>query len=611
MKKIELLAPAGNLEKGKAAVDHGADAVYMGAEGFGARQAAGNTLSDIEEMIRYAGKFRAGVYITLNTILFDNELDAVRKLIHRLHDMGAAALIVQDMALLEMDIPPIPLFASTQTHNHTPEKVRFLEDAGFERVILARELSLPQIAGIRKQTRVDLEFFAHGALCVSYSGQCYLSHAIGGRSANRGGCGQPCRLPWSLVDEKGNELHGRSHLLSLKDLNLSAHLPALVDAGISSFKIEGRLKDAAYVKNITAFYRRKLDALMEERKNLERGSSGTTRFFFTPDPEITFNRGYTDYFLKGRTKKITAWDSPKSLGKPVGKVTKKSRDWFQLDKGPALHNGDGLCFFDKSGRLRGLKVNRVEDLRIHPGNPASRDFAALEKGTPLFRNFDHEFIKRMKGKTAARTVALDLTLSETTDGFLLGAMDEDGFEASALLEWEKAAPNNPENADHALTKQLGKTGDTIFTARSVTLDLAAPRFIPPSALNRLRREVLEKLESLRQAPAPSRAPLPEKGFPPFPHHTLDHQGNVANRLAEGVYEKSGVARIDPAFEKQRPAGKTVVMTTRHCIRYSLGLCSRGEKNASPLFLSGEKGRFSLLFDCEKCADSCVMRVMSE
>jgi putative protease len=603
---LELLAPAKNLELGRGAIDHGADAVYIGADRFGARAAAGNSPSDIEALCGHAHRVGARVYVALNTLLFDDELEAAVTLVRQVWNAGADALIIQDMGLLEMDLPPIPLFASTQVDNRMPEKVRFLEESGFQRVILARELGLKAITEIRKQTSVALETFVHGALCVCYSGQCYMSAAIGGRSANRGACGQPCRLPWNLVDGEGRVLERDRYLLSLKDMNRSDHLEALAAAGISSFKIEGRLKDLAYVKNITGFYRQRLDALLEGSGKYAKASSGRTRFFFTPDPEKTFNRGQTDYFLLGGRRAVHSFDTPKSMGEKIGRVKAAKPEWIRLDTGHDLGNGDGLCYLDGNRKLKGFYINKVgPDGRIFLPPRQVRQKLAVPKGTMIYRNHDQAFTNAMAGKTAERKIGVDFIFSETPAGFSLAAVDEDGNRVRAELSVEKEPARNPERAMDVIKKQLGKLGDSLFYLKDMEIR-SAPCFLAAKALNGLRRDVvaeLEKarLENYRRNRVES---LPEPV--PFYATELDFRGNVANRLARQFYEKRGVEKFAPAFELAPPDSGSRVMGTKHCIRHGLGICPKQKKGsdkpvaAAPLYLENDKGRFRLEFNCRAC-----------
>ncbi|WP_321495662.1 U32 family peptidase [uncultured Desulfobacter sp.] len=610
MHSLELLAPAKNMESGKAAVDHGADAVYIGPERFGARAAAGNSVADIERLCTYAHRYFARVYAAFNTLLFDHELEPARHLIEQLYHAGVDALIIQDMGLLEMDLPPLPLFASTQTDNRTPEKVKFLERSGFSRVILARELSLSDMKQIRDATCVDLEAFVHGALCVCYSGQCYMSATIGGRSANRGACGQPCRLAWNLEDKNGSVLCENRHLLSLKDMNRSDYLADLARAGITSFKIEGRLKDLDYVKNITAFYRQKLDALITSGSSYTRASSGRTTFFFTPDPNKTFNRGYTDYFLSASPDPIDAFDTPKSVGEPVGKVKQVKNQALVLDRPHDLRAGDGICFPQAPGRLKGFYVNRVdENARVFPSGKTPVHKKDLPCGTMVFRNHDLGFERLMAGMTAQRKISLDMKFCEHPEGFELLGVDEDNIQARALIRVPGDTARNPDTARTAIEKQLSKLGNTCFELNRLEI-LSKPVFLPAADLNRLRRDLIECLEKNRLKayvrPSVESRPVPV----PFYRTGLDFRANAANYPAVQFYKKRGVKSIDPAFECTPPGPGTVVMTTKHCIRRSLGWCpGQAGKNQDtsparpplgPLFLTHGKHRFQVIFDCRNC-----------
>ena len=422
IRRIELLAPAKNVEIGQQAILHGADAVYIGAPRFGARSTAGNSIADLTRLIDFAHRFDARVYITLNTILRDDELRDAERLIHELYKIESDALIVQDMGITRLDIPPIALHASTQADNRTPEKVKFLEQCGFSQVVLARELSLGQINEIARSVQVPLEVFVHGALCVSYSGQCYLSEAMCGRSANRGECAQYCRLPYTLIDGKGNVIAKDKHLLSLRDLNQSDRLEELLDAGVSSFKIEGRLKDMAYVKNCTAYYRQELDKIFKRRPEYRTASTGHSSIEFTPRLEKSFNRGFTHYFLDGRTPEpIASPDTPKSLGEYVGKVKQSDKNTFTIAGLTPIHNGDGLCFANNKGEFEGVRVNRVEGNRIFP---ASR--IEITPHTVLYRNFDFEFDKRLSRPSADRRIDVEITLYDVPGGYALYMKDECG-----------------------------------------------------------------------------------------------------------------------------------------------------------------------------------------
>lgn len=597
--KLELLAPAKNLEIGIEAINHGADAVYIGGPAFGARAAAGNSIADIEKLAAYAHRFSARVYVTFNTILFDHELAEAERLVHQLYRAGADALIVQDMGLLQLDLPPIALHASTQTDNRTPEKVRFLQDAGFSQVVLARELSLAQIHAIANQTQVNLEFFIHGALCVSYSGQCYMSHAHTGRSANRGECAQLCRLPWTLEDEFGQVLARDLHLLSLKDMNQTANLGALIEAGISSFKIEGRLKDMAYVKNVTAHYRQELDRLLDDLPLYQRASSGRSEFLFTPQPQKSFNRGFTDYFLNERQADITSLQTPKFAGEPAGRIVRVGADWFEVEGSMPFHNGDGISFFNAKGELIGVRINRAAERRLYPAEPVTE----LAVGSLVYRNLDHEFEKQLVKKSAECKIDVDLYLTETLEGFVLSITDEAGVSADAVLICQKEKARDEMRAHSTLGEHLGKLGNTMFRARHVEVAITSGWFIPTSALNALRRQAVEALEAARAAAyvRPLRAtPI----FPPasYPEKTLSWQGNVSNSAARDWYFKRGVNYVDDAYECNNETGVIPLMVTKHCLRYDFKLCPKHTKGARPDPLRIRRGQdvYTLRFDCKRC-----------
>ncbi|OHC62710.1 MAG: protease [Rhodocyclales bacterium GWA2_65_20] len=597
---LELLAPAKNPAFGMAAIDHGADAVYIGGPAFGARAAAGNTVSDIAELASYAHRYGARVLVALNTILRDDELDEAHRIAWQVYEAGADALIVQDMGLLELDLPPIQLHASTQTDNRTPAKVRFLEQVGFSQIVLARELSLTEIRAIAAQTSATLEFFVHGALCVSYSGQCYISHAHTARSANRGECSQMCRLPYALADSDGCVLAQDSHLLSLKDNDQGANLRALADAGIRSFKIEGRLKDLAYVKNVTAHYRRLLDAILAEAPEYRPASSGRCTFFFEPKPGKTFNRGATDYFVKRRQADIAAFDTPKFAGEPIGTVTAVGRSWIEVAGSVPLNNGDGLSYFDPAQELAGLRVNRADGRRLFvmPAVPAG-----LAVGTALYRNRDQEFERLLEKKSAERHIRVRLSLFETPSGFALTMTDEDSIAVTAALTLAKQAAQNAERALATLRENLGKLGNTGFVATGIEVVLSQPWFIPASSINALRRTAVELLEAARRDAyrRPLRAAASEPPAP-YPEGELTYLGNVFNRKAREFYAKHGVLLIEDAYECNHEKGEVALMTTRHCLRYSFNLCPKQVKGIrpDPMTLMNGNEKLTLRFDCKRC-----------
>ena len=597
-RKIELLAPAKNLECGIAAIDHGADAVYIGAPKFGARAAAVNSLEDIAALVEYAHLYNARIYVTVNTILKDEELQETEKMIWALFRAGVDALIVQDMGITGLNLPPIPLHASTQMDNRTVEKVRFLADAGFRQVVLARELSLREISKIHEACPdVPLEIFVHGALCVSYSGQCYVSQACFGRSANRGECAQFCRLPFSLVDAEGRVIVKDKHLLSLKDLNQSDELEALLDAGASSFKIEGRLKDVSYVKNVTAAYRRKLDAIFARRKEYARASSGSCRYAFNPQPDKSFSRGFTHYYLHGRTKDVFSFDTPKSLGEEMGTMKEARGNYLTVAGLKSFNNGDGVCYIDEQGRLQGFRINRVEGNKLYP-----QEMPRIKPRTVLYRNFDQEFEKILARKSSERRIAVSVRLTDTPFGFALTLTDEDDNSVTLSLAREKEPARTPQEEN--LKTQLAKFGNTPFEAVRIDIDFAGNWFLPASVLADFRRQAVEKLISARRINYRRELFVLKPTAHAFPQSTLTYLGNVMNGQAVSFYAGHGVASIAPAFERA-PAEKAVLMFCKHCLRYSMGWCPVHQRERSPYrepyyLVSTDGKRFRLEFDCKNC-----------
>ena len=590
-RRIELLSPAKDLACGIEAIRCGADAVYIGAPHFGARAAAGNSVDDIAQLVAYAHQYGVHVYATMNTIIFDDELEEARMLALKLHEVGVDALITQDMALQQMNLP-IPLNASTQMDNRTPEHVNALAALGFKRVILARELSLDEIKKIRHATDIELEVFVHGALCVSYSGRCYASQHCFGRSANRGTCAQVCRLAYDLVDVDGNVLVRQKHLLSLKDLNRSRSLEALMDAGVASFKIEGRLKDVAYVKNVTAFYRQKIDEILSRRPEYRRASYGHEHIDFQPCLEKSFNRGFTDYFLRGRTEDVSAPDTPKSVGEPVGHVKAVRGREIKVGGLTTFHNGDGLCYFDSKGRLQGFRVNRVEGNVLH----LSEAMPEVPLHAPLYRNYDAQFVNLVSKKSDERTIILDIVLTESDIGFLLSVTDETGRHVQLAFPDEKQTARTPQR--DRVVKELSKLGGTCYEAGSVNVEWEMDYFLPAARVAGWRRALVEKLLSLSQPPLV----LSER--PSADISALDPV-NVANRLARQFYEKTGDKPVLPAYELHEPKQGALLMTCKHCVRYSLGACNRHLHNRrylpEPLYLRMADGRrFRLSFDCQQC-----------
>lgn len=597
-RKIELLAPAKNLECGMAAIDHGADAVYIGAPKFGARAAAVNSLEDIAALVEYAHLYNVRIYVTVNTILKDEELKETEEMIRALYRVGVDALIVQDMGITGLELPPIPLHASTQMDNRTAEKVRFLADAGFRQVVLARELSLREIGKIHEACPdVPLEIFVHGALCVSYSGQCYVSQACFGRSANRGECAQFCRLPFSLVDSNDRVIAKDKHLLSLKDLNQSEELEALLDAGASSFKIEGRLKDVSYVKNVTAAYRQKLDAILARRKEYVRASSGSCRYAFKPQLDKSFSRGFTHYFLHGRTRDVFSFDTPKSLGEEMGTMKEARGNYLTVAGLKSFNNGDGVCYIDEQGKLQGFRINRVEGNKLYP-----QEMPRIKPRTVLYRNFDQEFEKILARRSSERKMAVAIRLADTAFGFALTLTDEDDNRVTLSLSRAKEPARTPQEEN--LKTQLAKLGNTPFEAERVDIDFTENWFLPASVLADFRRQAIEKLIAARRINYRRELAVLRPTTHAFPQTTLTYLGNVMNARAASFYAGHGVASIAPAFE-QTPVEKAVLMFCKHCLRYSMGWCPVHQRERSPYrepyyLVSTDGKRFRLEFDCRNC-----------
>ena len=563
-RSIELLSPARNADTGIEAIRHGADAVYIGAPKFGAREAAANSIEDIKRLTDYAHVFNAKVYATLNTILYDSELQEAREMACRLFDVGVDALLVQDAAFLEMrNLPPIALHASTQCDNRTPEKVKRLYEEGFSTAVLARELSLEEINEIHKQCpEMRLEAFIHGALCVSMSGRCYASQHCFGRSANRGECAQFCRLPFDLETENGVKIIEGKHLLSLRDLNRTDYLEQLLDAGVSSLKIEGRLKDVEYVKNITAWYRRKLDAIFAKRKEYVRASAGKVALAFEPKPEKSFNRGFTDYFMQGRTMRLACPATPKSIGEPVGEVREVGRCLI-VSGHKKFANGDGLCFFTDKGELRGFRVNRAEGTRLFPAIMPKE----IKNHTGLFRNHDEAFSQMLSKPSAERTLKVDFNLAMTENGFMLSATDELLRHTDVPVEFKHEKARNPQR-DNIVT-QLTKLGGTCFSAGEVKIE-NDEYFIPSSLLSDARRKAVASL--LEQCGSKTVADV-SIGKPQL-EGCVDYSANVANKSAEKFYKDCGAERVEPAWELKEPENAPV-MTCRYCLRNEIGMCLSG------------------------------------
>lgn len=600
---IELLAPARDVVCGREAILHGADAVYIGGPDFGARAAAGNSVDDIAGLCQFAHIYGARVYVTLNTILYDNELPEAERLIWALYRAGVDALIVQDVALLSLHLPPIALHASTQMDTCTPQRAQWLEAAGYRQIVVARELSLTDIRAIAQSVSVPIEAFVHGALCVSYSGRCYASQHCFGRSANRGRCAQFCRLAFDLTDGHGRLIEQGRHLLSLPDMNRTDDLEAMMDAGVRSFKIEGRLKDVEYVKNVTAWYRQHLDAILARRADAyRRASFGTSQLTFAPDVARSFNRGFTSYFLHGRTPQpLFTYHTPKAMGPCIASVVRCDARGITVKATTPLAAGDGLCYLDAQGRLQGFRVNKVTGDVVQPATPQR-----LPRGTRLHRSQDAAFSRLMARPTATRTLAATLTLREVPAGYAIDMADESGCHATCLFSSTHEAARAPQR--EAISRTLAKLGGTPFTAERIEVLTQGERFIPASQLTEWRRQVVDALlRAHRAAYVPDRpAPRHDERLQPLTPAALDFTANVANRTARSLLAALGATSIAPAYEVQAPHGQHVVMTCRHCIRHDLGCCfkehpDRARSLPEPLTLHLPDGRaFPLRFDCARC-----------
>ncbi|MEG1737052.1 MAG: U32 family peptidase [Odoribacter sp.] len=591
MRKVELLSPAKDLAIGIAAINNGADAVYIGAPAFGARKAAANSLEDIESLVNYAHRFYCRVFVTLNTILYDAELADAEKMIRRLYAIGIDALIVQDLGILRMDLPPICLHASTQMHNYDLERIKFIDRLGFQRIVLARELSLEQIRTIRKEVNAELEVFIHGALCVSLSGQCYLSQYMFGRSANRGECAQPCRMKWSVKDSAGKSLVEDKYILSLKDLNLSAYLNDLIEIGVDSFKIEGRLKDENYVANVTNYY----SSLINRDSSLSRTGSGESRAAFTAEPERSFNRGYSTYFVDRRTTGLVNADSPKSIGKYIGRIRQTKGNRLLIDGIEAMNNGDGLCYLEK-GELKGVRVNNVEGDWIVCNEPVS-----IAIGTELFRNYDHRFVMQLEKVKSVRKIRIRIQAVAKQNHLKLKCTDEDQISAVYELTESFEIATNPLQLER-VKQQLMKCGDTDFVCEEVDYE-GDLLFIPAAVVNAARRCLLEQLCRERESHRSMLQPGIEDRSAIY-RTQVDWHHNVVNQKAVAFYREHGAEEVEYGLEKNNTAMKKHdLMHTRYCLLYELGRCRKVHKNQDlsfPLYLYNDKHLFPLEFDCGEC-----------
>ena len=607
MRKIELLAPAKDYDTAVDAIDCGADAVYIGGAKFGARYTAGNSLEDIRRTVEYAHRYGVRVYATLNTLLFDDELEEAERLAKEIIKRGVDALIVQDMAYCRMDLP-IELHASTQTNCATPERVKFFEDAGFARAILERSLSLEEIKAISKSTNIELEAFVHGAICVGHSGRCFLSRSMSERSGNRGACTQPCRLPYDLTDAERNIIIKGKHLLSVRDLDLSARLGEMLDAGVTSFKIEGRLKERSYVRNIVSHYRRLLDLEIAKRSDLERASVGTSRTDFTPDPAKSFTRGGSVYMFDGKVRGVASFDTPKAVGESVGKIAKIDRRGIILDRKHDLATGDGVCFIAQ-GALVGTSVVGIEGERVQLNR-----YDGVEAGLDLFRNYNRLFTQAVERSRIKRTIAVDLKLEFENDKITLTATDEQGITTSHSVDCPTEEALNKAKGEEALRRQLSRSGDTIFEVRNISIENL--RFAPMSVIAELRRDTLDSLEQSRVADYDFEqylasfidSALRHDSKPLYPTKQLAPQDNVTNRLAREFYAECGVEHIAAPLELSEDFGGECVMVSSYCIRREIGQCLlKNPTLRGDLFIEHGTHRYRLEFDCAKCE----MRVVSD
>lgn len=615
--EIELLAPAKTVEIGREAILHGADAVYIGGPSFGARHNASNEVSEIAKLVEFAHRYHARIFVTLNTILHDNELEPAQKLIRQFYDAGVDALIVQDMGIMELDLPPIQIHASTQCDIRTPAKAKFLGESGFSQIVLARELTIEQIKAIKAECDTPLEYFVHGALCVAYSGQCYISHADNGRSANRGDCSQACRLPYTLTDQENRVVAFDKHLLSMKDNDQSRNLEALLDAGVQSLKIEGRYKDMGYVKNITAHYRLLLDEILTRRPEFYRASSGHSEIVFTPNVDKNFHRGHTDYFATGRKIDVAAFDSPKFVGLHLGYVTRLGPEWFEIESQDSLANGDGLNYMHKR-EVVGMQANVVEKIKTTDNgtiwriftNEKMSEYASLKVGMSIHRNRDQQWEQALTKKSAERKLGLWMSLKDDAQGLILSLHDADGVSTETRLDVTLQAADQVEKAEQSLRDNLSKLGSTMFYLEQLDLQCSQAWFVPSSAINALRRDACAKHEQARLEQW--QRPLRKAEAQPlaiYPESTLSYLANVYNHKARAFYQRHGVQVIAKAYEAHEEAGEVSLMITKHCLRFSYNLCPKqakgvtgvqGQVKAEPMTLTSGEEQYTLRFDCKPC-----------
>lgn len=593
--KIELLAPARDYRTAVTAIRYGADAVYIGAEGFGARKAAANSIDDIARLVAYAHRFGVRVYVTMNTIVYDNELQAAHQTATRLAELGVDALIVQDAAYLRMGLSGIELHASTQMNVTTPEEARFWGEAGCSRVVLERALSIDEIRAVCNGASVEVECFVHGAVCVGYSGRCFLSRSMCSRSGNRGECSQPCRMTYDLEDERGKVIIAGKHLLSVRDMNLSSHVAEMIDAGVSSFKIEGRLKDASYVQNVVAYYRGVIDRALACRPHKSRASMGDSVADFTPDPTKSFLRGESDLFYGGVRRGVASFDTPKSIGTPLGRVAAVGRGWIQLEEcRGVVSSGDGICWLS-SGVLCGTNVNTVDGRRIYPNNGEG-----IERGTLIYRNFDATFARALEASRTKRTLAVKAVVDISAEALTLSYTDPRGVSVSVEHRGALEAARNTERQQAMIREQVTKSGDTIFCVTDCEIN-GTVCFVPSGTLAAMRREALTQLDLKLSQLLPTRECRTENLAAKAPWSEVDGSMNVVNALAHKFYTDHGVKSVERGWDFDDDQSGRAVMTSRYCLRRELGECLKeSPKYRGGLWLQHGASRYRLEFDCRRC-----------
>ena len=597
MRQIELLSPAKDFEAARAAVDHGADALYMGAARFGARRSAANTLEEVARAVEYAHQYGVRVHSTLNTVLYDEELDDAERLARELIDVGVDALIVQDMALRRMNLP-IEMHASTQVGTIAPEQALFLEQCGFSRVILERALTLEDIRAIRAATSVELECFVHGAICVGYSGRCFLSRSTSNRSGNRGECSQPCRLPYDLKDERGRTIMAGRHLLSVRDLDLSGELEALIDAGVASFKIEGRLKDVRYIKNVVSHYRRALDEIIARRDDIVRSSVGRSVVEFVPDPQKSFTRGASEYMLYGKRAGVASFDTPKAVGEPIGRIGRVFPRAFTLETKADISAGDGVCVI-ADGELFGTNINYVEGDKITPNR-----MDGIREGAMVYRNYDHRFSLQLDRSRTTRTIDAKARVELSSEGVNLTVTDCEGVSVDIQREVQLELASDPQKMASTAQRQVAKSGGTIFSVEDVEV-VGSEFFAPASLLSDVRREALEALRQKRIGRKLPHRIQDDDDSAHYPYAVVSRYENVTNRLAEEFYRTHGAQQIERALETKPTDGERVMISS-YCIRREIGQCLKERPTLKgELYIEHGAARYKLDFDCAACRMSLV------